>query len=146
MSSNPSLRGADFLLEKTRLNKLKVLTSHLPKLVALSMLLLSVLLGIGCGSSLSEVTEPRPQIIQVTARDSSADNTYTIFIDCRVRNEGASGSIVVAAEMKNGNSITKRKTISISGDQTQEVTFSFPEAILFETRLAEYQFNCNIES
>jgi hypothetical protein len=59
-------------------------------------------LGISCDSSQSEVTDPRTKIIQVTARNSLNDGTYTIFIDCTVKNEGASGSILVSAELKSG--------------------------------------------
>lgn|GEM_PF-6021602 len=124
----------------------KALIAIPSKAFIFSVLLLSVLWGTACGSSPSEVTEPRAQIVQVTARDSSVNDDYTIFVDCHVRNEGASGPVVVTAEIKRSKSTPKRETVSISGDQTRVVSFSFPEAVLFETRLAEYQFNCRIKS
>ena len=83
-----------------------------------------------------------PEIVETVARDGLADMDHTVWVDCTVRNRGASGSIAVFAELLNGGYWKARQVVDIAEDGEKMVTFAFPDA-LGESGFGAYRHKCH---
>ncbi len=108
------------------------------RILAVSWLLVVGFLLASCG-----LIGPKPEIVGVTARDGAPGLDYTVWVDCTVRNNGASGDITVVAELSGGGSWEKRETVSVGKNAERKVTLAFPEATFLNTGLNGYQYNCS---
>ena len=103
-----------------------------------------ILLGVavGCETAAKITRTPLPELVGQTTRDGSPGFDYTIWVDCTIRNNGASGNIEVTATLRGGGSWIKRETVYIAGDDEKLVTLAFPEVKLLSAGLGGYEYVC----
>ena len=85
------------------------------------------------------------EIIGETAREGAQLSGYTIWVDCTVRNSGASREVTVVGELRNGGFWKKRETVFLEKDSEQKITLPFPEASLPDAGLEGYVYKCETE-
>jgi hypothetical protein len=72
------------------------------------------------------VNKPRPEIISTYGCDGFQGLNYVIFVDVTVKNNGASGPVVVYAEISGAGKYEKQEqTIYLSSGEQRTVRFTF---------------------
>jgi hypothetical protein len=99
-------------------------------------------LAVGCEQAAKITRTPLPEVVGQTARDGSPGFNYTVWVDCTIRNNGASGNIEVQASLTGGGSWTKRETVYVEEDGEKMVTLAFPEVTLLGGGLGGFEYVC----
>lgn len=95
-----------------------------------------MLVSTGCFSSTSAATtpsgtpktvKPKPVVVSVNADTSRTENSYYAILEITVKNEGAEGTVLINASVRQAGKTTSDKMpVYIQKGKTQSVRMIFP--------------------
>ena len=88
---------------------------------------------------------PDVEIVATTAPQSFGVD-YQVHVDCTVRNRGASGLVIVSAELTKGGYWQRELMVFIPADETQQVTLAFSETAFFWGGLKSGSYVCRAQA
>lgn len=97
-------------------------------------------------------TRPIPEVTETSIRGGFVEGwgSYTVWIDCTVRNRGSgSGEVRVVAMLKNGDLRVKEGSTYLSGNneelKEQQLTFEFLGMGPYSSNLEDLIYSCGAE-
>lgn len=109
------------------------------RILSLSVVFLALVLMLvstGCFSSTSAATtpsgtpktvKPKPVVVSVNADTSRTENSYYAILEITVKNEGAEGTVLINASVRQAGKTTSDKMpVYIQKGKTQSVRMIFP--------------------
>ena len=89
------------------------------------------------------VRRPSLNVVGLTARDGFSGLDYTMWVECTMRNTGASSEVTVSVELIAPDGFwEKSRQVSIPSDKTRLVTFEFPEVSALGSGLQGFDYEC----
>ena len=99
--------------------------------------------AVSCNLTPGGVNRPKPEFVGSSAREANEGSEYTIWVECKVRNNGDGGEIDIVAQLRNGGAWERRQTVSLAEGAEETLVFEFKEATVLESGVGGYSYTCS---
>jgi hypothetical protein len=119
-------------------------TSRRPFAFWAAAVLLLLLAGLACGSSVGIFNKVQPRTLDAVSRDGFEGDDYIVWVDCIIRNEGDSGEVEVQANLQplSGGNWRRTGRVYIKAGEVETVSFRFAQALELRPDLEHYFPSC----